>query len=52
MKLKDCKDWRAIHLEDRVILKVDKVLFPSHVWENLLNVKVEPMESIGHYKAV
>lgn len=48
--LKDCKDWKAIHFEDRVILKVDKPFFSNSQWQDILNLTVEKMNAKGHYK--
>lgn len=32
MKLIECKDWKAIHLQDRTILRSDRNLYPESVW--------------------
>lgn len=28
MKLIECKDWKAVHLQDRTILRSDRNLYP------------------------
>ena len=36
MKLKECKDWKVIHFNDRAILKVDKPFYGKAEWDNML----------------
>ena len=53
MTLCNCKDWRAIHFENRVILRSDRNLYPEATWWALVSVvKVEPMKEIGHFKVI
>lgn len=53
MTLCNCKDWKAIHFENRVILRNDRNLYPEAIWRALVSVvKVEPMKEIGHFKAI
>ena len=52
MKLRECKDWKALHLNDRTILKSDLKIYPKMIQEMILNAVVEPADSKGHYKAI
>lgn len=53
MKLKECKDWKAVHFEDRAILRTDINLYSdAHWWSLISKVEVEPMETKGHYKVI
>lgn len=50
MKLKECKDWKVIHFNDRAILKVDKPFYGKAEWDDMLNLSVEKMGVKGHCK--
>ena len=53
MKLIECKDWKAVHLQDRTILRSDRNLYPNPSGGGLIRmVEVEPMAESGHYKAI
>lgn len=53
MKVKELNgNWKAIHLADRTILKVDLGLFSKSQVEDLGKLEVEPMDAKGHYKAL
>jgi hypothetical protein len=52
MKLHEDKNWKAIHFEDRTILKSDRSLFGKSDWDRLLNFNVNPMKTKGHYKVI
>ncbi len=53
MKLAEAKNWKAVHLDGRTILKSDKVLYPGADWQKLIStVEVEPMKQSGHYRKV
>lgn len=52
MKLHEDKNWRAVHFEDRTILKSDRALFGKLDWDRLLNLNVKPMKTKGHYKVI
>lgn len=49
MKLKDVKNWRALHFGDRTILPSDKDLFHPQTWNELLDLEVEAGKYKGHY---
>lgn len=40
MKLKDCKDWKAVVFDDRTILKKDMKLLSKEQQNDLLEVEV------------
>lgn len=40
MKLKDCKDWKAVIFDDRTILKQDLKYMSSEQIESLKNIDV------------
>lgn len=53
MKLINAKDWKAVHFQDRTILRSDRNLYPEPDWWALVStVEVEPMAEPGHYKAI
>ena len=53
MKFINANDWKAVHFEDRTILRSDRNLYPEPTWWALVfTVEVEPMEQPGHYKAI
>ena len=52
MTLANIPDWKALHLNDRVILQSDKVLYSRVDWSTLLLMEVEPMKQLGHYRVV
>lgn len=53
MKLKDVKNWKAVHFEDRTILKSDEKYFPQDMWKRSINaLEVEEMEVKGHYRVI
>ena len=52
MKLKDCKGWKALHLDVRTILESDMKLYSKDIQEMILNTDVEPIGNTGHYKAI
>lgn len=53
MKLNETKDWKAVHFEDRTVLRSDRNLYPEADWWALVSsVEVEQMKQPGHYKAV
>lgn len=53
MKLKELRDWKAVHFVNRTILRTDRNLYPESTWWALISsVEVEPMENAGHYRAV
>ena len=52
MKLRECNDWKALHLDGRTILKTDRPLYSKSTWEIALDTEVEPMKAKGHYKAI
>ena len=53
MKLIEVKEWKAVHFEDRTILRRDRNLYPKTVWLELVSsVEVEAMKEPGHFKAV
>lgn len=53
MKLINANDWKAVHFQDRTILRSDRNLYPEATWWGLISsVEVEPMNEPGHYKAV
>ena len=53
MKLINAKDWKAVHFENRTILKSDRNLYPEADWWALISsADVEPMDEPGHYKAI
>lgn len=53
MKLNQCKGWKAVHFEDRAILRTDRNLYPeAHWWALISKVEVEPMETKGHYRVI
>lgn len=51
MKLDECKDWKAIHMNGRTILKRD-YRYMSTTQKNILNkLEVEPLgKRKGHYR--
>lgn len=53
MRLYKDDNWKAVHFEDRTILKSDWYLFSKLDWEELIyDIEVEPMKIKGHYKVV
>ena len=53
MKLIECKDWKAVHFQDRTILRSDRNLCPEVTWWTLVStVEVESMNEPGHYKTI
>ena len=53
MKLIETKNWKAVHFDDRTILKTDRNLYPEVLWWALVSaVEVEPMDELGHYRAL
>lgn len=53
MKLINANDCKAVHFQDRTILRSDRNLYPEATWWGLISsVEVEPMNEPGHYKAV
>ena len=54
MKLIDCKNWKAVHFDERTILRSDKNLFPKSVWNELLNcTEVEEVSgNPAHYRVI
>lgn len=53
MTLSECKDWKAVHIENRVILRTDCSLYPKTTWQALVSVvKVKPMKVAGHYEVI
>ena len=52
MKLHECKDWKAVHFNDRTILKADCRYMSAVQLHELAETEVEPIEGRkGHYKA-
>lgn len=53
MKLVNANDWKAVHFQNRTILRSDRNLYPEPDWWALVStVEVEPMAEPGHYKAI
>lgn len=53
MKLKDDKNWKAVHFTDRTVLRSDWYLYDKYDWEQLTGmIEVIPMKNKGHYKAI
>lgn len=53
MLLMQDSNWKAVHFENRTVLRVDRNLYPQATWEYLVNkMEVEPMAQQGHYKAI
>lgn len=52
MKLGQIKNWKAIHLNGRVILKSDKTVYPASTWKEIENLDVTEMKEKGHYKVI
>ena len=53
MKLKDVKNWKAVHFEDRTILKSDEKRFPRYTWIGFIySLEVEEMKEKGHYRVI
>lgn len=53
MKLIETKNWKAVHLDNRTILRTDRNLYPEALWWALVStVEVEPMDELGHYRAL
>lgn len=53
MKLVNDNTWKAIHFQNRTILRSDRNLYPEPIWWELVStVEVEPMDEPGHYKAI
>lgn len=53
MKLVYDNDWKAIHFQNRTILRSDRNLYPESTWWALVStVEVKPMDEPGHYKAI
>lgn len=51
MKVKELNgNWKAIHLNDRTILKVDLNILSKKQIENLERLEVEDMHSKGYFK--
>lgn len=52
MKLRECKDWKAVHLNGRTILKSDCRYMSAVQLHELAETEVEPVKGRkGHYKA-
>ena len=52
MKLHECKDWKAVHFNDRTILKADCRYMSAVQLHELAETEVEPVEGRnGHYNA-
>lgn len=53
MKLTNISYWKAIHFEDRTILREDEKYFPKGTWIGFIySLEVEPMDRKGHYKVI
>lgn len=53
MKLKDVKNWKAVHFEDRTILKSDEKYFSECAWKTLTCLlEVEEIKEKGHYRVI
>lgn len=53
MKLYQDTNWKAVHFEDRTILRSDHNLYSAAEWWALVSsVEVEPMKQLGHYIVV
>lgn len=52
MKLKKNKNWKAVHMEDRTILKSDRPIYPASTWKEIENLDVVEMKEKGHYKVI
>lgn len=52
MKLGQIKNWKAVHMEDRTILKSDKSIYPASTWKEIENLDVVEMKEKGHYKVI
>lgn len=52
MKLGENKNWKAVHMEDRTILKSDKSIYPASTWKEIENLDVVEMKEKGHYKVM
>jgi hypothetical protein len=53
MKLHEIKDWKAVHFNDRTLLRTDGLYIPSILWDSLLHdFEVTPMKAKGHYKVI
>lgn len=52
MTLQECKDWKAVILDNRTILKQDTKLMSADQVIALANLKVIPTDRKGYYKAV
>lgn len=51
MRLMQDPNWKAVHLDDRTILKTDHCLYPQATWEFLVNkLDVVPTETPGYYE--
>ena len=51
MKVQDTKDWKAVHFQDRTILRKDLKYMSFDQAASLLDVEVEPVKGrSGHYK--
>ncbi len=51
MTLQDCKDWKAVILDDRTILKQDTKLMSADQIVALVKLEVIPTDRKGYYKA-
>ena len=52
MKLHECKDWKAVHFENRTILKNDCRYMSAVQLHELAEQEVEPIKGRkGHYQA-
>lgn len=52
MKLGQIKNWKAVHMDNRTILKSDKSIYPNSTWKEIENLNVVEMKEKGHYKVI
>lgn len=53
MKLHECKDWKAVHFNERTILKPDCRFMSAVQLHDLAETEVIPIDGRkGHYKAM
>lgn len=51
MTLQDCKDWKAVILNDRTILKQDTQFMSADQIIELVKTEIIPTDRKGYYKA-
>lgn len=53
MKLHECKEWKAVHFNERTILKTDCRYMSVVQLHELVETEVIPIDNRkGHYKAI